>query len=260
MMGIRQMTIFGTSSCFPITNLWWAGLLPLLRDLKQWRPLPGRGENQTWAFPNSASLGLIWETLHITVSLWKLIMHIRILKSSKNSYSKRTDLISFKFTWSFVFQNNCCTLQMSLYSAQKPVKMARGRVGRSIRTFYNVFSRLQKINIFKIYFTWELETGPSVRMLAVHSGGLEFRPQHPRSHHTVLPIPYSSSWDPTPSLCSMRTRTHTFVYIYVYVPHAHLVPPEVRRGCWSPSVLTTEPSLQHPLQIHFKDTAGSFSF
>lgn len=109
---------------------------------------------------------------------------------------------------------------MSLYSAQKPVKMARGRVGRSIRTFYNVFSRLQKINIFKIYFTWELETGPSVRMLAVHSGGLEFRPQHPRSQHTVLPIPYSSSWDPHP-LCVPCAHAHTHLFTFMYMYHMH---------------------------------------
>lgn len=108
-MYIRQITMSGINTCFSIMTL-MVTRLPLLDDLKYWQSLPVRVKNQTWVFPNSASKGLIWVTLHIILSLWKFIMHIRILKTQKILTVKKHwilfNLVFSKFIWHFVFHSN----------------------------------------------------------------------------------------------------------------------------------------------------------
>lgn len=98
-INIRQVTMSGINTCFsimtlmdtPLPPLWWPEIVTIPSS---------KGDNQTWAFPNSASRGLIRETLHFIFSLWKFIIHIRILKAQKILTVKKR--IWFCLTWYFL--------------------------------------------------------------------------------------------------------------------------------------------------------------
>lgn len=159
---------------------------------------------------------------------------------------------------------------MSFYSAKKPVKIARvQRAGRRETEEYSTMSHsfldYKKIHFLRFILLGSWKIAHQLRMLAAHSGGLGFRPQHPWNKPTVLPMPLTpapGTHHPphTPSSgFHAHTQTHVylfnilyvhgyFAYMYVCVSHAHLAPPEARRGCWIPTVLSSESSLH----IHYR--------